>query len=192
MTGAWVIMACRDVEKGEEAAASIRAEYPKAQVEVRELDLADTCSIRAFAQKFLRGKQRVSTYRALVYCYLTGITAAMFHFFSPLQRSTTFISSSTTLEWWCALTQKPLMVLRCISESITWVRLHGNLLESMNHSSLWQNRKSNRLTDWFIQWIHIFKMLHAQLIIQINKNTVDPDSVLKLVCELIWNVKSCF
>uniref|UniRef100_A0A4W6FEN9 Retinol dehydrogenase 12 n=1 Tax=Lates calcarifer TaxID=8187 RepID=A0A4W6FEN9_LATCA len=54
MTGAWVIMACRDVEKGEEAAASIRAEYPKAQVEVRELDLADTCSIRAFAQKFLR------------------------------------------------------------------------------------------------------------------------------------------
>ncbi|GAA6231538.1 retinol dehydrogenase 12 [Lates japonicus] len=54
MRGAWVIMACRDVEKGEEAAASIRAEYPKAQVEVRELDLADTCSIRAFAQKFLR------------------------------------------------------------------------------------------------------------------------------------------
>lgn len=49
-------MACRDVEKGEEAAASIRAAHPKAQVEVRELDLADTCSIRAFAQKFLRGK----------------------------------------------------------------------------------------------------------------------------------------
>uniref|UniRef100_A0A668W5D8 NADP-retinol dehydrogenase n=2 Tax=Oreochromis aureus TaxID=47969 RepID=A0A668W5D8_OREAU len=54
MRGARVIMACRDVEKGEEAAASIRASYPEAQVEVRELDLADTCSIRAFAQKFLR------------------------------------------------------------------------------------------------------------------------------------------
>ncbi|XP_040916544.1 retinol dehydrogenase 12 [Toxotes jaculatrix] len=54
MRGARVIMACRDVEKAEEAAASIRAAYPKAQVEVRELDLADTCSIRAFAQKFLR------------------------------------------------------------------------------------------------------------------------------------------
>lgn len=54
-TGARVIMACRDVEKGEEAAASIRASYPKADVEVRELDLADTCSIRAFAQKLLRG-----------------------------------------------------------------------------------------------------------------------------------------
>uniref|UniRef100_A0A673C500 Retinol dehydrogenase 12 n=1 Tax=Sphaeramia orbicularis TaxID=375764 RepID=A0A673C500_9TELE len=52
--GARVIMACRDVEKGEEAAASIRAAYSKADVEVRELDLADTCSIRAFAQKFLR------------------------------------------------------------------------------------------------------------------------------------------
>lgn len=53
-------MACRDTEKGEEAAASIRAAYPKAQVEVRELDLADTCSIRAFAQKFLRGMQAVA------------------------------------------------------------------------------------------------------------------------------------
>ncbi|XP_076013426.1 retinol dehydrogenase 12 isoform X2 [Genypterus blacodes] len=53
MRGANVIMACRHVDKGEEAAASIRAVYPKAQVEVRELDLADTCSIRAFAQKFL-------------------------------------------------------------------------------------------------------------------------------------------
>ncbi|CAG12314.1 unnamed protein product, partial [Tetraodon nigroviridis] len=59
--GARVIMACRDVDKGEEAAASIRAACPKATVEVRELDLADTCSIRAFAQKFLRGvyKERV-------------------------------------------------------------------------------------------------------------------------------------
>lgn len=53
--GARVIMACRDVEKGEEAAASIRAAHAEAQVEVRELDLADTCSIQAFAQKFLRG-----------------------------------------------------------------------------------------------------------------------------------------
>lgn len=62
VTGARVIMACRDVEKGEEAAASIRAAYPKAQVEVWELDLADTCSIRAFAQKFLRGKHTVAVY----------------------------------------------------------------------------------------------------------------------------------
>ncbi|XP_034015500.1 retinol dehydrogenase 12 [Thalassophryne amazonica] len=52
--GARVIMACRNVEKGEEAAASICAVYPKAQVEVRELDLADTHSIQTFAQRFLR------------------------------------------------------------------------------------------------------------------------------------------
>lgn len=62
MTGARVIMACRDVDKGEEAAASIRAACPNAQVEVRELDLADTCSIRAFAQKFLRGEHRVAVW----------------------------------------------------------------------------------------------------------------------------------
>ncbi|KAG7334504.1 hypothetical protein KOW79_002911 [Hemibagrus wyckioides] len=52
--GARVILACRDVEKGEEAAAEIRARVGGAQVEVRELDLADTYSIRAFAQRFLR------------------------------------------------------------------------------------------------------------------------------------------
>lgn len=48
-------MACRDVDKGEEAAACIRGAFPPALVEVRELDLADTCSIRAFAQRLLRG-----------------------------------------------------------------------------------------------------------------------------------------
>ncbi|XP_076841748.1 retinol dehydrogenase 12 [Brachyhypopomus gauderio] len=52
--GARVILACRDTEKGEEAAAEIRTRVGGAQVEVRELDLADTCSIRAFAQNFLR------------------------------------------------------------------------------------------------------------------------------------------
>lgn len=51
-------MACRDVDKGEAAAAGIRAACPEARVEVRELDLADTCSIRAFAQKLLRGVRR--------------------------------------------------------------------------------------------------------------------------------------
>ncbi|XP_053476230.1 retinol dehydrogenase 12 [Ictalurus furcatus] len=52
--GARVILACRDVEKGEEAAAEIRRRVGGAQVEVRELDLADTYSIRAFAQRFLQ------------------------------------------------------------------------------------------------------------------------------------------
>lgn len=52
--GAHVILACRDVEKGEEAATEIRIRVGGAKVEVRELDLADTCSIRTFAQRFLR------------------------------------------------------------------------------------------------------------------------------------------
>ncbi|XP_012679088.1 retinol dehydrogenase 12 [Clupea harengus] len=52
--GARVILACRDVEKGEIAAAEIRTRVGGAKVEVRELDLADTSSIRAFAQKFLK------------------------------------------------------------------------------------------------------------------------------------------
>ncbi len=50
-----MILACRDVEKGEEVATEIRVRVGGAKVEVRELDLADTCSIRAFAQRFLRG-----------------------------------------------------------------------------------------------------------------------------------------
>ncbi|MFT7801720.1 retinol dehydrogenase 12-like [Arapaima gigas] len=52
--GARVILACRAVEKGEAAAAEIRSKVAGAQVEVRELDLADTSSIRAFAQRFLK------------------------------------------------------------------------------------------------------------------------------------------
>lgn len=53
--GARVILACRDIQKGEEAAVEIRTRVGGAQVEVRELDLADTYSIRAFAQRFLQG-----------------------------------------------------------------------------------------------------------------------------------------
>ncbi|XP_076155728.1 retinol dehydrogenase 12 isoform X1 [Alosa pseudoharengus] len=52
--GARVILACRDVEKGETAATEIRTRVGGAKVEVRELDLADISSIRAFAQKFLK------------------------------------------------------------------------------------------------------------------------------------------
>lgn len=52
--GARVILACRDVEKGEMAATEIRTRVGGAKVEVRELDLADISSIRSFAQKFLR------------------------------------------------------------------------------------------------------------------------------------------
>jgi len=48
-------MACRNQQKGEAAADSIRNEKPKGTVEVMQLDLADLDSVRAFADEF---KQR--------------------------------------------------------------------------------------------------------------------------------------
>lgn len=44
-----VVMACRTVSRGEEAAARIRAQRPGARLEVQALDLADLDSVRAFA-----------------------------------------------------------------------------------------------------------------------------------------------
>jgi NAD(P)-dependent dehydrogenase (short-subunit alcohol dehydrogenase family) len=49
--GASVIVACRNTDKGEQAASSIRSAVPPADVTVRELDLADLSSVRAFAQR---------------------------------------------------------------------------------------------------------------------------------------------
>ncbi|NXH18854.1 RDH12 dehydrogenase, partial [Bucco capensis] len=48
-----VIVACRDIAKAEAAASEIRAETGNEQVIVKKLDLADTKSIREFAEKFL-------------------------------------------------------------------------------------------------------------------------------------------
>ncbi|HLK12357.1 MAG TPA: oxidoreductase [Candidatus Binatia bacterium] len=47
--GAHVVLACRDVAKGQRAAAAIAAEHPSASLAVHELDLADLQSIRRFA-----------------------------------------------------------------------------------------------------------------------------------------------
>ncbi|WP_039939676.1 oxidoreductase [Streptomyces himastatinicus] len=47
--GAHVILAVRDEAKGRRAVAEITAEYPAAQLEVRQLDLADLESVRAFS-----------------------------------------------------------------------------------------------------------------------------------------------
>ncbi|NXG19360.1 RDH12 dehydrogenase, partial [Grallaria varia] len=48
-----VIIACRDIAKAEAAASEIRDETGNQQVIVKKLDLADTKSIREFAEKFL-------------------------------------------------------------------------------------------------------------------------------------------
>ncbi len=47
--GADVLLACRDVGKGEQAAARMTANHPSGTVTVRPLDLADLASIRGFA-----------------------------------------------------------------------------------------------------------------------------------------------
>jgi NAD(P)-dependent dehydrogenase (short-subunit alcohol dehydrogenase family) len=47
--GATVVLACRNVEKGEAALAGIRAEVPGADAELAALDLASLASVRAFA-----------------------------------------------------------------------------------------------------------------------------------------------
>src|ERR1700760_30138 len=55
--GARVIMASRNTEKGEAAAAEIRASFPDAQLDVRKLDLSSLGSVRAFAEGF--GEQQL-------------------------------------------------------------------------------------------------------------------------------------
>ncbi len=50
--GAGVVLACRNAEKGEAAAASIREEAPGASVSVEALDLSSLASVRAFAERF--------------------------------------------------------------------------------------------------------------------------------------------
>lgn len=49
---AHVIMAVRNMNKGKEAASKIREEYPKSQLELMHLDLADFDSIRKFSEEF--------------------------------------------------------------------------------------------------------------------------------------------
>src|SRR2546426_5942282 len=47
--GATVVLACRNVQKGEAAAAEIRAAVPGAGLQVAELDLSSLESVRRFA-----------------------------------------------------------------------------------------------------------------------------------------------
>ena len=52
--GAEVVMACRNLQKADLAADSIRAQFPGAQLTVSKLDLADLGSVHAFAGAFGR------------------------------------------------------------------------------------------------------------------------------------------
>ncbi len=48
--GATVIMAVRNLQKGEKAISQVREQAPEARLELRELDLSDLASVRAFAE----------------------------------------------------------------------------------------------------------------------------------------------
>ena len=61
--GASVIMACRSIDKAEDAARQIRAEHPAADLTIMPLDLASLDSVRQFAQDFT---QRYKTLNLLI------------------------------------------------------------------------------------------------------------------------------
>jgi NAD(P)-dependent dehydrogenase (short-subunit alcohol dehydrogenase family) len=50
--GAEVVLACRNMEKGEAAVASIQADVPDASLALEELNLSSLASVRAFAERF--------------------------------------------------------------------------------------------------------------------------------------------
>jgi len=50
--GTRVILACRDIEKGKEAASRIQDAHPDAEIEVMTLDLSNLASVHTFADSF--------------------------------------------------------------------------------------------------------------------------------------------
>ena len=50
--GARVMIACRDIERGKQAADDIRNRVPDADIEVRHIDLADMTSVREFGEGY--------------------------------------------------------------------------------------------------------------------------------------------
>jgi NAD(P)-dependent dehydrogenase (short-subunit alcohol dehydrogenase family) len=55
--GAAVVLACRNLEKGEAARKEVEAHAPGAQLELQELDLASLDSVREFAERFKAGHE---------------------------------------------------------------------------------------------------------------------------------------
>jgi len=59
LKGATVVMACRNLTKGETAADAIRLAKPAGSVQVMALDLSSLASVRAFAGEFIRSFDRL-------------------------------------------------------------------------------------------------------------------------------------
>ncbi|HEY0975047.1 MAG TPA: oxidoreductase [Solimonas sp.] len=57
--GAQVVLACRDIRKGQDAIDTLRAEGLQSPLEAHALDLGDLASVRAFAQTFAKQQARI-------------------------------------------------------------------------------------------------------------------------------------
>lgn len=57
--GAIVVLACRNLEKGQAAVDTIRRATPDAKVALERLDLSDLASVRSFAETFSRSHRRL-------------------------------------------------------------------------------------------------------------------------------------
>jgi NAD(P)-dependent dehydrogenase (short-subunit alcohol dehydrogenase family) len=68
--GAQVVLACRNLEKGEAAIDRILAEHPDAMLKVLELDLADLASVRRFADAYISEGQALH-----IVCNNAGVMA---------------------------------------------------------------------------------------------------------------------
>jgi NAD(P)-dependent dehydrogenase (short-subunit alcohol dehydrogenase family) len=68
--GARVVLACRNVEKAAAARDDILASAPRANVEIRALDLASLASVRAFADSLVSNHERLD-----VLCNNAGVMA---------------------------------------------------------------------------------------------------------------------
>lgn len=55
VSGARIVMACRDLERAEEARTDILEDTGNENVVIRKLDLSDTKSIKAFAELVTKG-----------------------------------------------------------------------------------------------------------------------------------------
>ena len=57
--GAHVLLACRDLQKGQATLAAIQADLPSSSVELMQLDLASLASVQALAERVLQSEERL-------------------------------------------------------------------------------------------------------------------------------------
>lgn len=57
--GAHVVMAVRNIEKGEKVACEIKSEFPNAKLDIRKLDLASLKSVQDFSEEFTHSFDRL-------------------------------------------------------------------------------------------------------------------------------------